>query len=48
MEFPSQVVSKTYSILFSAKFEPVFEPTQGPCMMNVRHERLHDMACVLT
>jgi len=35
MEFPSQNVSKTYSILFSAKFEPFSNPfrcrAQGTC-----------------
>jgi len=29
MEFPSQVVSKTYSILFSAKFGPISNPFWG-------------------
>jgi len=29
MEFPSQVVSKTYSILFSAKFGPFSNPFRG-------------------
>jgi len=30
MGSPSQVVSRTCSILFSARFEHVFEPVQGP------------------
>jgi len=46
-EFPSQVVSKSYVLLFSAKFEPVFEPVQGPCTMSVQNEPLPDMACVV-
>jgi len=43
MDFPPLVVSKMYSIVFPAKFEPV----QEPCILNVRNEPLHDMACVL-
>jgi len=29
MEFPSQVVSKTFSILFSAKIKPFSNPLNG-------------------
>jgi len=54
MEFPSQVVSKTYSIVFwrssssiSCQIRTIFEPVQGPCTMNVRNETLHEMACVV-
>jgi len=39
MEFRSQVVSKTYSILFSAN--------HWPYTMNVRNKPLYDMACVV-
>jgi len=46
MEFPSQDVSKTYSIIFLAKFQTDFEPVQGSCTMNVRNAPLHNMACV--
>jgi hypothetical protein len=39
MEFPSQVVSKTYSMLFSAKFGPFLNPFRGlarwTCGMNL-------------
>jgi len=38
MEFPSQVVSKTYSILFSAKFGPFSNPFRGRASA-VRDER---------
>jgi len=38
MEFPSQVVSKTYSILFSAKFGPFSKPFGG-CASAVHDER---------
>jgi len=47
MEFPSQVVSKTYSIRFSNNFEPVLEPVLEPVHMNMRNEPFHDMACVV-
>jgi len=47
MEFPSQAVSKTYSMLFSGKCGPFSKPFQGPCTMNLRNELVHDMACVV-
>jgi len=50
MEFPSQVVSKTYSTLFSAKFGP-FRTRSGavcrPCTINVRNEPVQEMFCVV-
>jgi len=46
IESPSQIVSRTYSILFSGRFETVFEPVPGPSTMNVPNEPLHDMPCV--
>jgi len=45
MEFPFQDVSKTYSILFSARFAPFSNPR--PCTMKVRNEPLHDMGNVV-
>ena len=39
MEFPSQVVSKTYSILFSAKFRPFSNPFWGRASA-VHYERV--------
>jgi len=52
MEFPSQDVSKAYSILFSAKFKPFSNPfrgraRQGKCTINVRNDALHDLACAV-
>ena len=50
MEFPSQVVSKKYSTLFSAKFGP-FRTRSGavcrPCTINVRNEPVQEMFCVV-
>jgi len=36
MEFPSQVVSKTYSILIFGQIRTDFEPVQGPCVGHAR------------
>jgi hypothetical protein len=50
MEFLSQVVSKTYSILFSAKFGPFSNPFRGrarPFTMNVRNEPVQEIFCVV-
>jgi len=52
MEFASQVVSKTFSIPFSAKFGPFSNPFRGRASavhdeMSVWNEPVHDMACVV-
>ena len=50
MEFPSQVVSKTYSILFSVKFVPFSNPFRGRASAvhdDVRNESVQEMFCVV-
>jgi len=49
MEFQSQNVCKTFSILFSAKFGPFSNPfiVHRPCTMNVQNEPVHGMFFVL-
>ena len=50
MDFPSQVVSKKYCTLFSAKFGP-FRTRSGavcrPCTINVRNEPVQEIFCVV-
>ena len=50
MKIPSQVVSKTYSILFSAEFGPFSTPFRGRVArgtMNVQIKPVHVMSCVV-
>jgi len=51
MEFPSQVVSKTCSILFSAKFGPFSNPFRGRTLAvhdeRARNEPVHEIFCAV-
>ena len=47
MEFPSQVVSKTYSTLFSAKFGSFSNSFRGRVSINVRNEPVQEMFYVV-
>ena len=50
MEFPSQVVSKTYSILFRPnedRFRTRAGAVRRPCTINVRNEPVQEIFCVV-